>query len=233
MRMTASPSGFTTCPAAFRWCPALVGAFGLAEVITVMREPARKAIINAFDTVIPKLARRHPILAHDHPLRADRHRHRHRAGRGRGRRRLELLCRGAARQQGEGKIRQRFDRRPDGGGDRRQCLRSRRSHSGADARGARLRARGGAARGDADPRRQSGAADHGREPEIRLRRRRHDVHRQHRHSDLRPDADQTADQGPAVSAYTDHAGDFRAVLRRLLRHRVAPVRCLCHARPSA
>ncbi len=36
--------------------PALVGAFGLAEVITVMREPARKAIINAFDTVIPKLA---------------------------------------------------------------------------------------------------------------------------------------------------------------------------------
>ena len=36
--------------------PALVGAFGLAEVLTVMREPARKAIINAFDTVIPKLA---------------------------------------------------------------------------------------------------------------------------------------------------------------------------------
>jgi putative tricarboxylic transport membrane protein len=35
--------------------PALVGAFGLAEVISVMREPARKAIISAYDTVIPKL----------------------------------------------------------------------------------------------------------------------------------------------------------------------------------
>jgi putative tricarboxylic transport membrane protein len=35
--------------------PALVGAFGLAEVLTVMREPQRKAIVNAFDSVIPKL----------------------------------------------------------------------------------------------------------------------------------------------------------------------------------
>ena len=78
-------------------------------------------------------ARRYPILAHHHPLRIDRHRHRHRAGRGRGRRRLEFLCRGAPRQQGEGKIRQRFDRGPDGRRDRRQCLRSRRSHSGTDA----------------------------------------------------------------------------------------------------
>jgi putative tricarboxylic transport membrane protein len=34
--------------------PALVGAFGLAEVLTVMQEPQRKGIINAFDSVIPK-----------------------------------------------------------------------------------------------------------------------------------------------------------------------------------
>lgn len=36
--------------------PALVGAFGLAEVLTVMREPqSRGAIISAFDSVIPKI----------------------------------------------------------------------------------------------------------------------------------------------------------------------------------
>ncbi|MBI4274381.1 MAG: tripartite tricarboxylate transporter permease [Rhizobiales bacterium] len=35
--------------------PALVGAFGLAEVITVMKDPPRPVQINAFDTVIPKL----------------------------------------------------------------------------------------------------------------------------------------------------------------------------------
>jgi putative tricarboxylic transport membrane protein len=35
--------------------PALVGAFGLAEVLTVMQEPQRKGIINAFDSVIPKV----------------------------------------------------------------------------------------------------------------------------------------------------------------------------------
>jgi putative tricarboxylic transport membrane protein len=35
--------------------PALVGAFGLAEVLTVMQEPQRKGIINTFDSVIPKV----------------------------------------------------------------------------------------------------------------------------------------------------------------------------------
>jgi len=35
--------------------PALVGAFGLAEVLTVMQEPQKKGIINAFDSVIPKI----------------------------------------------------------------------------------------------------------------------------------------------------------------------------------
>ena len=36
--------------------PALVGAFGLAEVLTVMQEPQTKGIINAFDSVIPRSA---------------------------------------------------------------------------------------------------------------------------------------------------------------------------------
>jgi putative tricarboxylic transport membrane protein len=35
--------------------PALVGAFGLAEVLSVMQERQRKGIINAFDSVIPKV----------------------------------------------------------------------------------------------------------------------------------------------------------------------------------
>jgi putative tricarboxylic transport membrane protein len=35
--------------------PALVGAFGFAEVLTVMQEPVRKGIINAFDSVIPRI----------------------------------------------------------------------------------------------------------------------------------------------------------------------------------
>ena len=35
--------------------PALVGAFGFAEVLTVMKDPPRAVIINAFDTVIPRI----------------------------------------------------------------------------------------------------------------------------------------------------------------------------------
>ena len=35
--------------------PALVGAFGLAEVISVMKDKPRDVIVNAYDTVIPKL----------------------------------------------------------------------------------------------------------------------------------------------------------------------------------
>lgn len=35
--------------------PALVGAFGFAEVLTVMKDRPRKAIINSFDSVIPRL----------------------------------------------------------------------------------------------------------------------------------------------------------------------------------
>jgi putative tricarboxylic transport membrane protein len=35
--------------------PALVGAFGLAEVITVMKDKPRDVIVNSYDTVIPKI----------------------------------------------------------------------------------------------------------------------------------------------------------------------------------
>jgi putative tricarboxylic transport membrane protein len=36
--------------------PALVGAFGFAEILVVLAEPARKAVINALDSVLPRIA---------------------------------------------------------------------------------------------------------------------------------------------------------------------------------
>jgi len=36
--------------------PALVGAFGFAEILMVLAEPARKAMLNALDSILPRLA---------------------------------------------------------------------------------------------------------------------------------------------------------------------------------
>ena len=36
--------------------PALVGAFGFAEILTVMSQPKLKAMINSVDSVLPKIA---------------------------------------------------------------------------------------------------------------------------------------------------------------------------------
>jgi len=93
------------------------------------------------------LARRDPVLAHHHPLWADRHRHRHHPRRRRRHRRLGELRRSQARKQGAGEIRQGLDRGADGGGNRRQRLPAGRGHPGAVARRAGLGAGGGAARG--------------------------------------------------------------------------------------
>jgi putative tricarboxylic transport membrane protein len=35
--------------------PALIGAFGLAEILTVLSEPTRKAIVNSVDSVLPRI----------------------------------------------------------------------------------------------------------------------------------------------------------------------------------
>src|SRR5687768_11093330 len=35
--------------------PALIGAFGLAEILTVLSEPVRKAVVNSVDSVIPRI----------------------------------------------------------------------------------------------------------------------------------------------------------------------------------
>lgn len=47
--------GFHDLSGGISLVPALVGAFGFAEVLTVMAEKPREVKINAFDTVIPKL----------------------------------------------------------------------------------------------------------------------------------------------------------------------------------
>ncbi len=122
--------------------PALVGAFGFAELLIVMREKRaageaqpgrhrdpearatccsywrtilRSGVIGTFIGIIP--------------------------GVGEDVRRLVLLRRGEARQQGEGAVRQGLGRGPDGRRDRRQRLRARRHHPGAHARRSRARRR--------------------------------------------------------------------------------------------
>ena len=156
--MSASPSASRDLAGGFGLIPALVGAFGFAEVLSAMQASGSEPVtINASTRSSRSIARRAALLAHHHPLGRDRHLHRHRARRRRGRRRLDLLRRGQARQQGEGKIRQGLGRGPDGGRDRRQCLRARGGHPGADARRAGLGAGGRAARRHADPRRAARA----------------------------------------------------------------------------
>jgi putative tricarboxylic transport membrane protein len=48
--------GFSDLSGGISLVPALVGAFGFAEVLTVMKDRPPALIINAFDTVIPKIA---------------------------------------------------------------------------------------------------------------------------------------------------------------------------------
>jgi putative tricarboxylic transport membrane protein len=47
--------GFHDLSGGIALIPALVGAFGFAEVLTVMKDRPPKIVINAFDTVIPKI----------------------------------------------------------------------------------------------------------------------------------------------------------------------------------
>ena len=100
--------------------PALVGAYGVAEVLQAMRGPAVKAVSSKLNSVVPRIEDVLEVLAHDLPLRRHRRVDRHPAGPRRGRGGVVLLCRGAPRQQGEGEVRQGLDRGPDGRGDRRE-----------------------------------------------------------------------------------------------------------------
>lgn len=48
--------GFNDMTGGIALIPALVGAFGFAEILMVMSEPAKKAAINAVDSILPRMA---------------------------------------------------------------------------------------------------------------------------------------------------------------------------------
>jgi putative tricarboxylic transport membrane protein len=121
--------GFPDLAGGIGLLPALVGAYGVAEVLQAMRGPAVKAISSKLDSVVPRI---------EDVLKYWRTIFRSGAigvwigilpGPRRGRGGVVVLRRGAPGQQGEGEVRQGLDRGPDGGRDRRGLLRSGRHHS--------------------------------------------------------------------------------------------------------
>jgi putative tricarboxylic transport membrane protein len=106
--------------------PALVGAFGFAEILTVMGQPRLTPMPASKDSVLPKIADLPALLAHDHPLRRDRRLRRHPARRRRGHGGLVVVRGGQAGQQGARAVRQGLGGRPGRRRDRRQ-----RRHPGA------------------------------------------------------------------------------------------------------
>ena len=52
--MTASRSDGASSPAGFRSIPALVGAFGFAEVLTTLADPIERKIVDMRDSVLPR-----------------------------------------------------------------------------------------------------------------------------------------------------------------------------------
>ena len=67
---SGSRSATAISRAASRLVPALVGAFGLAELLVTMKARQAPVKINPFDSVIPKLVDIARLLADDHALRA-------------------------------------------------------------------------------------------------------------------------------------------------------------------
>ena len=109
----------------FQLIPALVGAFGFAEVLTVLAEKTARAKIREFGSHLPRPG---DVLKYWRTIL--------RSGvigtfigivpgRRRGRGVVVLVRRGQAREQGARPVRQGLGRRPDGGRDRRQRLRAR------------------------------------------------------------------------------------------------------------
>ncbi len=210
--------------------PALVGAFGFAEVLGVMKAKAYEAVRDASDRILPSLRDiwnykwtigRSGLIGTVHRPSAG-----HRRGHGR----LDVVRCRQAREQGEGEVRQGLDRGPDGRGDRRQRRRAGRDHSRPDPRRAWLGAGRRAARRDVHPRHPAGAADHDRVPRLRLRGRGDGVHGLRRHPDLRHPADATAPVRADGAARAADARRLRSVHDRELRHHQPGVRHLRHAR---
>ena len=82
--------------------PALVGAFGFSEILTVLSRARRAGrSINSVDSVIPKLRDVLALLDDDPALGRDRRVRRHPARRRRGHGGVVVVRRGEAREQGE------------------------------------------------------------------------------------------------------------------------------------
>ena len=156
--------------------PAMVGAFGFAEILSVMRQEAYTVVRSKMDSVWSGLksafgykvtAVRSGLIGTFMGLIP---------GGRRGHGRLGQLRRRAAGQPREGEVREGLAGRPGGGGDRQQ-----RRRAGALIPVLTLavpgsRPRGRAAGGDDHPRDPARSADHDRVPGLRVQRRRHGVH---------------------------------------------------------
>ena len=105
--------------------PAMVGAFGFAEIIAVMRHPVMETVSTKIDRIWPQAQGHHDVLEDHHTVGHRGHHHRHHPRRRRGHRRVGFLRPGQAVLQGKREVRPRLDRGPHGSGDRQQRLRAR------------------------------------------------------------------------------------------------------------
>jgi putative tricarboxylic transport membrane protein len=108
--------------------PALVGAFGLAEILTNLADPLEKKLVEVKDSVLPRFREVFQYWRTGPALRRDRRPHRPPARRRRGLGRLDVVRRGEGDEQGEAPLRQGLDRRPDGRRDRRHGVDPRPHH---------------------------------------------------------------------------------------------------------
>ncbi len=159
--------------------PALVGAFGFAEVLTTLADPVERKLVELRDSMLPRFREvaqywrtvlRSGVIGVLTGLLP---------GVGEDCRRVDVVRRGQGHEQGARPVRQGLDRRPDGRRDRRHVVDSRAHHPGAGARHSRIGAVGGADGGDDHPRHPARADADDRAPAVRLRRRRDD-HAGHR-----------------------------------------------------
>ena len=139
--------------------PALVGAFGLAEVLTALADPVEKKLVEVKDSVLPRF--REVLQYWRTVIRSGviGVRHGPPARRRRGLGRLDVVRRGEGGEQGEAPVRQGLDRRPDGRRDRRHGVDPGPHHSLPRARHPGLGAERGADGGDDHPRHPAGADD--------------------------------------------------------------------------
>ena len=155
--------------------PALVGAFGLAEVLTALADPVEKKLVQVKDSVLPRFREvfqywrtviRSGVIGVLTGLLP---------GVGEDSGAWMSYAAAKAVEQGEAPLRQGLDRRPDGRRDRRHGVDPRPHHPVPGARHPGLGAVGGADGGDDHPRHPARADDDDLAPALRLRGRGDDV----------------------------------------------------------